>query len=207
MNIANAIVSTVRERNITDIVLGMHQRTPGSTALPAIPGIPGIPGTSGPGIGKMVTDVLSQSNVTTFIYSPAQPLSTIKRHLVIVPPGAEKEAGFQMWLQRIRQLARNTGAKVAFFASDATLQHIRPRRERKAPANIGFVPFDRWDDLPSLEHDLRDDDCLWFVMSRRDRVSYHPAMSRIPGYLEQMFAGYSAVLVYPVQAGATDRYL
>ena len=32
-------------------------------------------------------------------------------------------------------------------------------------------------------------------------------MSRIPGYLEQMFAGYSAVLVYPVQAGATDRYL
>ena len=207
VNIANAIVSTVRERNITDIVLGMHQRTPGSTALPAIPGIPGIPGTSGPGIGKMVTDVLSQSNVTTFIYSPAQPLSTIKRHLVIVPPGAEKEAGFQMWLQRIRQLARNTGAKVAFFASDATLQHIRPRRERKAPANIGVVPFDRWDDLPSLEHDLRDDDCLWFVMSRRDRVSYHPAMSRIPGYLEQVFAGYSAVLVYPVQAGATDRYL
>ena len=207
VNIANAIVSTVRERNITDIVLGMHQRTPGSTALPAIPGIPGIPGTSGPGIGKMVTDVLSQSNVTTFIYSPAQPLSTIKRHLVIVPPGAEKEAGFQMWLQRIRQLARNTGAKVAFFASDATLQHIRPRRERKAPANIGFVPFDRWDDLPSLEHDLRDDDCLWFVMSRRDRVSYHPAMSRISGYLEQVFAGYSAVLVYPVQAGATDRYL
>ncbi len=67
VNISNAIVSTVRERNITDIVLGMHQRVPGTPALPSIPGIPGIPGTSGPGIGKMVTDVLSQSNVTTFI--------------------------------------------------------------------------------------------------------------------------------------------
>ena len=71
-----------------------------------------------------------------------------------------------------------------------------------------FVAFDRWDDLPSLEHDLRNDDCLWFVMSRRERVSYHPAMNRIPGYLEQYFAGYSYVLLYPVQAGATEsRYL
>ncbi len=45
-------------------------------------------------------------------------------------------------------------------------------------------------------------------MSRRERVSYHPAMNRIPGYLEQYFAGYSYVLLYPVQAGATEsRYL
>lgn len=205
VNISNAIVSVVRERNITDIVLGMHQRTPG---MPAIPAIPGIPGASGPGIGRMVTDVLMQSNVTTFIYSPAQPLATVKRHLIVVPEKAEKEAGFQAWVHRIRQLAENSGAKIVFFASEGTLEHLRPRRGRKLPANIGFVAFDRWDDLPSLEHDLRNDDCLWFVMSRRERVSYHPAMNRIPGYLEQYFAGYSYVLLYPVQAGATEsRYL
>lgn len=33
-------------------------------------------------------------------------------------------------------------------------------------------------------------------------------MSRIPLYLEQYFAGYSYVLLYPVQAGPGDsRYL
>lgn len=32
-------------------------------------------------------------------------------------------------------------------------------------------------------------DCLWVVMSRRDRLSYHPAMSKVPGYMEQFFAG------------------
>ena len=61
---------------------------------------------------------------------------------------------------------------------------------------------------PVLEHDLRDDDCLWFVMSRRDRVSYNPVMSRIPAYLEHFFSGYSSVLLYPVQAGDTEsRYI
>ena len=74
--------------------------------------------------------------------------------------------------------------------------------------NIDFVPFAQWDDLPSLEHDIRADDCLWFVMSRRDRVSYNPVMSRIPAYLEHFFSGYSSVLLYPVQAGDTEsRYI
>ena len=73
---------------------------------------------------------------------------------------------------------------------------------------IDFVPFAQWDDLPSLEHDIRADDCLWFVMSRRDRVSYNPVMSRIPAYLEHFFSGYSSVLLYPVQAGDTEsRYI
>ena len=38
VNISNAIVSVVRERNITDIVMGMHH------ASPAVPGLTGIPG-------------------------------------------------------------------------------------------------------------------------------------------------------------------
>lgn len=202
VNISNAIVSVVRERNITDLVMGMHH------VSPAVPGIAGIPVATGPAIGRMAADVLGQSNVTTFLYNAEQPFSTIKRHLIIVPEKAEKEAGFQMWMDRIRMLARNTGAKVILFAPGSTMPYLRPTGRRRQSGNIDFVVFEQWDDLPSLEHDLRQDDCLWFVMSRRDRVSYHPAMSRIPLYLEQYFAGYSYVLLYPVQAGPGDsRYL
>ena len=57
VNIANAIVSVVKERNISDIVMGMHHdRTPG-----------------GSGIGRMAADLLGYSNVTTFFYHPEQP--------------------------------------------------------------------------------------------------------------------------------------
>ena len=201
VNISNAIVSVARERNITDIVMGMHHMTP------AVPGIAGIPVPAGPAIGRMAADVLGHSNITTYLYHAEQPLPTVKRHLIVVPEKAEKEAGFQMWMDRIHQLARNSGAKVIVFAPESTMPYLRTFG-RKRPANIDFVVFEQWDDLPSLEHDLRQDDCLWFVMSRRDRVSYHPAMSRIPLYLEQHFVGYSFVLLYPVQAGTTDsRYL
>lgn len=204
VNITNAIVSVARERNITDIVMGMHLTAP---VVPALPGIPGIPGPPSPGIGRMAAEVVSQSNLTTFLYRTVQPITTIKRHLVFVPERAEQEAGFQLWLRRIHHLAENSGAKVILFAPDETLKYLRPRG-LKRPANIDFVPVAPWDDLPSLEHDIRDDDCLWFVMSRRERLSYHPAMGRIPYYLEHNFAAYSSVLVYPVQAGDTEsRYI
>ena len=204
VNITNAIVSVARERNITDIVMGMHLTAP---VVPALPGIPGIPGPPSPAIGKMAVDILTQSNVTTFLYRPVQPITTIKRHLIVVPEKAEQEAGFQLWLRRIRLLAGNSGARISILAPESTLAYLRPKG-RKLPANIDYVPFSQWDDIPSLEHDVREDDCLWFVMSRRDRVSYHPSMSRIPSLLEHLFAAYSAILLYPVQAGDTEsRYI
>lgn len=191
VNIANAIVSVVKERSITDIVMGMHHdRTPG-----------------GSGIGRMAADVLGQSNVTTYLYHPAQPLPTIKRHLVVVPEKAEKEAGFQMWIQKLRNIADNSGARIVFYAPESTMQYLRPARGKRS-AKAEYVVSNPWDDLTALTYETKRDDCLWIVMSRRERVSYHPAMSKVPAYMEQFFADNSFVLVYPVQAGDTEsRYI
>ena len=67
-------------------------------------------------LGKITGDLLGESNVTTYIYKPVQPLATIKRHIVIIPSQAEKEAGFLMWLHKIGNLARNTGTKIVVYA-------------------------------------------------------------------------------------------
>ena len=196
VNISNAIVSVVREQGITDIVLGMHQRTPAFSSIPAISNVLGL------WIGKVVGDVLMQCNVTTFIYCSEQPLSTIKRHLVVVPDGAEKEAGFQIWLKRIWLVVENSGAKVIFYASGSTLDYLRPHRRRKVSANVDFIENNMWNNLLSLEP--KTNDCLWFVMSRRKGISYNPVMSRLPGYLEQRWSGHSYVLLYPEQASSME---
>lgn len=198
VNISNAIVSVVREHNITDIVMGMHREKQPGVFLDKLPGT---------FLGKMTADTLSQSNVTTFIYRATQPISTVKRHLIVVPERAEKEAGFQMWLRKVRNLIRNTGAKVVFYAPETTMQYLLPAQKRKTP-EAEYICFENWDDLLILGRDMKRDDCLWIVMSRKERVSYHNVMSRVPSYLEQYFRQNSFVLIYPVQAGDTDnRYL
>lgn len=199
VNIVNAIVSAVRERNITDLVLGMHRAAP-AAGLP-IPGIPGI--ATAAALGKTLSAVLGQCNVTTFIYRPTQPFPTIRRHIVVVPRRAELEAGFQAWLLRIRHLAHDTGAQLIFYAPAQTIEHLRGSRRKKDIARY-VVREAGWDDPAALLPELRADDCLWTVMSRRDRISYQAGMSRMPAYLDETLKTNSFVLVYPVQAGNAE---
>lgn len=203
VNIVNAILSVVRERNITDLVLGMH-RDKGPAAPGAI--IPGMLTGNVPLLGKTIPAVLSQCNVTTFIYRPVQPLSTVKRHLVFVPRKAELEAGFRTWVLRVRHLAHDTGAKLIFYAPAQTIEHLRRKRRRTDIAS--YIPCEEnWVELPARLGDVRPDDCVWMVMSRRDRISYQTAMNRVPGYLDAHLPRNSFVMLYPVQAGDTEKMM
>lgn len=192
VNIVNAIVSTVRERNITDLVLGMHEEQESYSPFNALGGSSAL--------GSTIPAVLMRSNVTTYIYRTVQPLSTVRRHLVFVPRRAEMEPGFETWVLRIRHLAHDTGAKLRFVATQRTIDHLR-RKHRKVDI-ADYVPCERsWEELRQLFEAVQADDCVWVVMSRRDRISYQTAMSRIPAYVEERLRDRNHVLLYPVQAG------
>ena len=191
LNVANAIISVIKEQGITDLVLGLHQ---GKGVVSSF-------------LGNMTEAILGQSNVTTLIYRPIQPIATVKRHLVVVPARAEKEVGFPMWVNKVWNIIHNSGAKAVFYASEDTTMYLK-EIYKKRPIEAEFSSFDDWDDFLIMSRERKGDDTLWVVMSRRERLSYHANMSRIPNYLNKYFQSNSFVLVYPIQAGETNnRYL
>ena len=191
LNVANAIISVIKEQGITDLVFGLHQ---GKGVVSSF-------------LGNMTEAILGQSNVTTLIYRPIQPIATVKRHLVVVPARAEKEVGFPMWVNKVWNIIHNSGAKAVFYASEDTTMYLK-EIYKKRPIEAEFSSFDDWDDFLIMSREIKSDDTLWVVMSRRERLSYHANMSRIPNYLNKYFQSNSFVLVYPIQAGETNnRYL
>ncbi len=196
VNIVNAIVSVVRERNITDLVLGMHRAPEHANALNTL-GRESVLGTTIPAI-------LSRTNVTTYIYHAVQPLSTVKRHLVYIPPRAELEQGFETWVLRIRHLAHDTGAKLIFYGTASTIAYLQ-RKPRKVDIADYVMQEHAWENLDTLFSDVKEDDSVWVIMSRRDRISYHAAMHRLPAYVEEHFASMNHILLYPVQAGSESE--
>lgn len=191
LNVTNAILSVILEHRITDLVLGLHKEK-------------GIPSSF---LGRITEGILDYSDVTTLIYKPAQPLSTMKRHLVVIPVQAEKEAGFPQWVARVWNVIQNTGAQAIFYGSSDTLGRLKTLLGKRG-GEMEFTEFSDWEDFLIVFRDVHKDDNLWIVMSRHNGISFNPSMNRIPGYLNKYFQQNSFILVYPLQANASaNRYL
>lgn len=187
IDIVNGITNVVREKGITDLILGLHQQS----------------GISDSFLGKLTEGILTKCNTTTLIYKAAQPLATIKRQLIIVPAKAEKEIGFPFWLVKVWNIARNTGAKLVFYATFDTLEYIKKVHE-KHPIECEFKVFNRWNDFLILSREIQKNDNLFIVMSRKDKLSYQNNMENIPDYLNNYFRSNSFILVFPIQVGVAD---
>lgn len=192
LSVSNAIASVVKEWEITDLVVGLHKEKDIPAAF----------------LGHIVESVLAESSVSTFIYKPVQPISTVRRHLIIIPELAEKEIGFNQIIFRLRNVTQNTGAATVFYGSEATLNALKKLLAKKS-GEASYIEFNDWDDFLIVFRDIKPDDTMWIILSRKEGLSYAPAMARIPKYLNKYFQANSFVLAYPVQAGMNEgtRYL
>jgi Kef-type K+ transport system membrane component KefB len=188
INVANGIVGVIRENDITDLILGLHVKKEVSESF----------------MGKLTEGIISKCNTTTFIYKPVQPISTIKRHIIIVPVNAERVIGFPFWLSKILNIPKNSGSKLIFYAGESTIVLIK-NLLLKYSIEADFKIFDDWNDFLIISRDIKVDDNLIIVLSRVNKPSYDENMTKIPGYLDKYFQSNSYILLFPIQIGVKDN--
>jgi Kef-type K+ transport system membrane component KefB len=188
VNIVNGISSIIREQNITDLLLAINEEKGISDAF----------------FGKLTQGILTRNNTTTLVYKSIQPISTIRRHVIIVPEGAELEIGFPFWLIKVWNISRNSGCKLVFYAHEKTINILR-EVHKKHPVEVDFHTFNEWNDFLILSRDIRTDDNLILILSREKSISYHPNMENMPGYLSKYFSTNSYLLIYPMQIGLLNH--
>jgi Kef-type K+ transport system membrane component KefB len=188
LNIVNGISSVVKEHKITDIILGLHKQKLLSESF----------------LGYTTESILSKTNATTLIYKSVQPLSTVKRNVVIIPEKAEKEIGFPFWLVKVWNIGKNTGAKLVIYASQATINYLK-EVNKKHPVDIEFNEFSDWEDFLIISRDVKKDDNILIIMSRKNHLSFTNTMNKIPTYLNKYFSENNFLLIYPMQLGVFEN--
>jgi Kef-type K+ transport system membrane component KefB len=183
VSIANGIIGVIKENNISDLVLGLHETREKENSF----------------MGTMTEKILARCEDTTlFIYKPVQPVATIKRHVLVLPARCEQEIGFPFWLSRIWNIARNSGVYLLFYGNQSTLKIIK-EMNKKYPIEAEFRLFDDWHDFLIISRDLHKDDNLIIVLSRPGQISYQQNMTKLPHYLNKYFQANSFTLIYPMQ--------
>lgn len=180
---SNGIVYTIKEHNITDVIIGLHQNAARTDFL-----------------GLKAENILKRVRETVHIYKPHQPINTIKRMLVVVPPKAELEPGFLHWLRNIITLAEHSGFATIFYGAESTLTQIQLAGQRLSPQlTMVFKEFTDWDDFLIFSREIKTNDLFVIISSRKDHISHLKQLNKLPHYLITYFEQNSFLIIYPKQ--------
>ncbi len=182
LNISNGIVYTIKEQDITDVLIGLHQEATATDFL-----------------GPVAEKIIRRSYETVYVYHPVQPVNTLRRLVAIVPPKAELEPGFPHWFGKLATLSREAGLSMVFHASEPTITELQDQAGKMHSLTIDYQKFSDWDDFLILSRQLRPNDLLVIISSRKGHVSYHPYLQKVPQYLSKYFTANSFLIVYPRQ--------
>ncbi len=185
-NIVTGIINAVEERDITEVLLGMHRRV---TVIDSF-------------FGNKVEQLLRGTNKMLIISRCFIPANTITRILVWVPRDAQYETGFSRWVRAVARLTRQVGCRVIFCCPD----NIQPLiRGVIYTENYGirceFRSTEGWDDLVLLSADVHDDDLFVLIGARAQSVSYNSDMADLPDFLQRNFSRNNLMMIFPEQFG------
>lgn len=179
-DVINGISNVIKEKKVTDLLIGLD----------------GSKGFSPSFVYNLYNGYLQNENANILVYHAVQPIATIKRHIVVLPPRSHTEPGFFHALLRIWNVARNSRATLSFYAEPATLDVLQ-KIIRKVSIEADFSPIQNWGDMVQAAKTLKDDEGLILLMAKRHMASYVPQMQLLPDMLNTEFAGKNYLLVFP----------
>lgn len=149
---------------------------------------------------KAAEALVEHTSKSIALYHENQPLNTINRMLIAVPPYAEKEHDFISCFGQLRRLSTQIGAKVVFYANEDTQTILRALCHRKGKyLAASYRELKDWKNVEKVVQDLESDDMLVIISSRQSTPSYNPLFSRIPDLLTRQAKTHSTMLIYPEQ--------
>ncbi|MDR2860103.1 MAG: cation:proton antiporter [Mediterranea sp.] len=186
LNVASGIIHTLKEYNISEIIIGLHRKTTLADSF----------------FGTMTTNLLKGTHRQVMIIKHLIPPNTLRRIVVAVPPKAEYEAGFLKWMERLCRIGTRLGCRIHFFAHPDTWQYLQGYIHKKhSTMRYTYTELENWEDLLLLTGHVNYDHLLVIVSARDGFVSYQPSFERLPSQIAKYFANNSLMVLYPDQYG------
>jgi Kef-type K+ transport system membrane component KefB len=151
-------------------------------------------------IGEKIYSIINNVDKTLFICHQEKLLMTQKRIVVLAPPAAEKETGFETWLYKILKLSQELSIPLVLFGNLSTYEAVKSKlKHKRINSSVSFNEFNAWEDFLVLAKYVNADDFLVLISARKNAVSYQKYLDHIPSKLEKHFHHYNKIVVYPQQ--------
>lgn len=188
-DVTAGLLNIINERDVNCVVMGLHRRITLADTF----------------FGPKMTHLLASSHRMFLICRFFNPVNTLRRLVVFVPPKAEFESGFSLWVTTLGRLAQNLGCKTVFICRPQIQrliggllahEHIDIRQE--------FRPMEQWDDFLLLSNNILDDDLLAVVSARLGSISFSSDIQEMDTFLQKYFTRANLLVIFPEQSGRNE---
>ncbi|GGN03891.1 sodium:proton antiporter [Dyadobacter beijingensis] len=187
-DVASGISNVIKEQRITDLLIGLQEEKGFTPSF----------------VYNLYNGYLQNDNVNTLIYHAAQPISTVKRYVVLIPARADREPGFFHALLRVWNIAKNSGSEMHFYGNDSMTRILR-RVLAKSSIEATLHTIGNWREGEEAAMQLTADEGLIIFMAKRGMASYFPQMGAIPDFLNRHSQENNFLLIYPFSQQDDDQ--
>lgn len=184
------LVNIINERDINCVVMGLHRRVSLIDSF----------------FGSKMQRILDSTTRMMVIARLFNPVNTLRRMVVFVPPKAEFESGFRQWLTTLGRLAQNLGSR-AVFLCQPKLQRliVGVLTHERIDVRLEFRNVEQWDDFLLLTNRISDDDLLVMISSRPSTISYSDDIKGMDSFLQKYFAQANLLVIFPEQTAKNEE--
>ncbi|MDZ4845591.1 MAG: cation:proton antiporter [Chitinophagales bacterium] len=184
LNIASGISRAIKEMRITTVIIGWSEQ-----ARPI-----------GKIFGTTLDNLLESASQMIMVCRILLPINLVKRIVVAAPENADAERGFELWVQKIVRLARQTGSPVHLYSFNRTADAFKEvLKKMKSPVTIYCYELDFLYKFLALEKEVQEEDVFIVISARKGTISYSSNLDEIPGKLEKSFQKHNFIIIYPEQ--------
>lgn len=179
-DVVNGVTNVIKEQKITDLIIALEEGKGFSASF----------------VDNLYNGYLQNNEINTLVYHAVQPVSTIKKYIVLIPANSQKEPGFFHALLRIWNISRNSGALMSFYAPENIVELLQ-KIAKKANIEAEFIITNRWEDAQKTAENIQENEGLLMMMSKRGMVSYFQKLRFIPEFLNKYISQNNYLLIYP----------
>ncbi|MFU8804759.1 MAG: cation:proton antiporter [Bradymonadaceae bacterium] len=183
-NPASGISRAIVERRISDVIMGWQG--PGAVDKGSF--------------GRVVQQLLDQTDQQIFICHLTHPINTFKRVIVVFPENIAFHPGYIRSLKNIKRLANAMGSLVTGLCMQDSLRSIHSNFETLKPELAStFLGFKDLDDLlKTLKRRVEPTDLVFFLSARRGTAPWSPELEDLPRRIEEL-KDQSVVFLFPTE--------
>ena len=148
--------------------------------------------------GNLIKYIVENTSQAVWVCSISPHLNQRKKIVVVCPRYADREYGFNLWLDRVSRLAKTLKVPCEFLSTPQTFRYVKEYLQAgKIAISLKHIEFKDWTDFMEISTYILPSDLVIITLPRNGGISYKINQEGIPRLMAKNFENYDFILIYP----------